>query len=74
MIQIENLTKKQRIICDILWACETKEQVLNFIRALPQAEVPDAIGLYHLMIIETLDQNMDVEDLSLAKQVIDKVK
>jgi hypothetical protein len=74
MIQIENLTKMQRVICDVLWSLDSKDQVLNFIRALPQKERAMAVGLYHLMIIETLDQNMDIEDLSLAKQVIDKVK
>jgi hypothetical protein len=74
MITIENLTKKQQAICDILWTLDSKDQVIAFIASLPKADKADAVGLYHLMIIESLDQNMDIEDLSLAKQVIDKVK
>lgn len=74
MITIENLTVKQKMICEVLWALESKDQVLGFINSLPIGDRPDAVGLYHLMIIETLDQNMDTEDLDLAKQVIDKVK
>ncbi len=74
MIQIENLTQKQRMICDVLWNLDSKEQVLNFIRSLPMKDRRDAIGLHALMILETLDQEMDVNDLTLAKQVIDKVK
>lgn len=74
MIQIENLTPKQRMLCDVLWNLDSREQVLNFIRSLPMRDRRDAVGLYHLMILETLDQNMDTENLTLAKQVIDKVK
>ena len=74
MIQIENLTQKQRMICDVLWNLDSKEQVLNFIRSLPIKDRKDAIGLHHLMILETLDQELDDNDLTLAKQVIDKVK
>lgn len=74
MITIENLNQKQRMICDVLWNLDSKDQVLNFIRSLPGQDRADAIGLYHLMIIETLDQEMDINDLSLAKQVLDKFK
>lgn len=74
MITIENLNQKQRMICDVLWNLDSKDQVLNFIRSLPDQDRADAIGLYHLMIIETLDQEMDINDLSLAKQVLDKFK
>jgi hypothetical protein len=74
MIQIENLTPKQRMLCDVMWALDTTGQVTSFINTLPQQDQYQAVTLYTLMILETLDQNMDTENLTLAKQVIDKVK
>jgi len=74
MIQIDNLTQKQRVLCDVMWALDTSGQVLGFIQTLPQKDKEQAVTLYTLMILETLDQEMNIEDLSLAKQVIDKVK
>lgn len=62
------------MICEVLWLLDSKDQVKNFILSLPAGDRPDAIGLYHLMIIETLDQNMGPNDLELAKQVIDRVR
>ena len=73
MITLENLTRKQKVLCEVIWNLDTSEQVLNFVRSLPQKDKEQAQTLYTLMILETLDQEMDIEDLSLAKQVIDKV-
>lgn len=74
MITLENLTRKQQVLCEVIWNLDTVEQVLNFVRSLPQKDKEQAQTLYTLMILETLDQEMDIEDLSLAKQVIDKVR
>lgn len=74
MIKLENLTQKQRVLCDVMWALDTSGQVLGFIQTLSQKDKEQAQTLYTLMILETLDQEMDIEDLSLAKQVIDKVR
>ena len=74
MIQLENLTQKQRMLCDVMWALDTTGQVLGFIQTLPQRDKEQAQTLYTMMILETLDQHMDKEDLSLAKSVIDKVR
>ena len=73
MITLGNLTRKQQVLCEVIWNLDTVEQVLNFVRSLPQKDKEQAQTLYTLMILETLDQEMDIEDLSLAKQVIDKV-
>ena len=74
MIKLENLTRKQKVLCEVIWNLDTSEQVLNFVRSLPQKDKEQAQTLYTLMILETLDQEMDIEDLALAKQVIDKVR
>lgn len=74
MISITNLTVKQKMICEVLWELDSKDQVFAFIKSLPKSDRPDAIGLYHLMLIECLDQELDFTDLTLAKQVIDRVR
>jgi len=74
MIKLENLTQKQRMLCDVMWALDTTGQVTSFINTLPQKDKEQAVTLYTLMVLETLDQHMDTEDLSLAKLVIDKVR
>ena len=74
MIKLENLTKKQQMLCDVMWALDTTGQVLGFIQTLPQKDKEQAQTLYTMMVLETLDEHMDKEDLALAKLVIDKVK
>lgn len=75
MIQLHGLSPLQVEIADHLWALDTKEEVKAFIAALPTKHLrAQAIGLYHLMLIESLDEVMDLDDLSLANEVIDSVK
>jgi hypothetical protein len=75
VIQIPNLSPLEMELADALWACETREDVKQFIAALPTKFMrAKAIGLYHLMLIESIDEAMDPEDLSLANEVIGMVK
>ena len=75
MIQINGLTKIEVELAEAIWSCETKEQVQKLIAQLPTKFLrARAIGLYHTMIIETIDSEMDLEDLELANRVIDSVK
>jgi hypothetical protein len=73
---IEGLTRKQKLIADLLWQCDTQSQMLALIRSLPtQSDQYDAISLTHMMIHETaeaegyLDRYQD-----LAQEIIDRVR
>jgi hypothetical protein len=75
MIQLHGLSPIEVELADRLWALDTKEEVQKFIANLPTRRLRGmAIGLYHLMLIESMDEAMDLEDLSLANAVIDSVK
>ena len=74
-MEIQGLTPLQMEIADHLWALETKEEVKAWIMSLPTKHLRAmAIGLYHLMLIESIDEALDFSDLSLANHVIDSIK
>lgn len=75
MVQLTGLSALEVDLADAIWACDTKEDVKKFIASLPTKFMrAKAIGLYHLILIESLDEAMDLEDLSLANSVIEMVK
>lgn len=74
MLTITNLTRKQKMFCEIFWSMDTAEQIDMFIRSLPKTDRKVAQGVFDLMVLEMIDQELDDTDLDLAKQVIDKVR
>jgi hypothetical protein len=66
-IQIEGFTKKQSKLADIIWACETQEQVTNFIASLPKPDRIEAQIVLQMIVHATFDQSMDT---SLANEVL----
>lgn len=72
MIQIEGLTKQQKMLADKFWAMEYMEDVENYIQQLPRRLRRDAHVVRELMIAAALDDCGD--DLDLAKSVINSVK
>ena len=71
MIQIEGLTRQQRMLADKFWAMEYMEDVEDYIQQLPRRLRKDAHVVRELMIAAALDE---CEDVDLAKSVIDSVK
>jgi hypothetical protein len=75
MITLTGLSPIEVELADRLWELDTKEEVMVWIKNLPTKRIRAmAIGLYHLILIESLDEDMDFTDLSLANTVIDSVK
>jgi hypothetical protein len=74
---IEGLNAQQRVLADIIWACETKDKVDAFIRALPtRALRNEARSIVDLMILAVVEQCYDGinPDMTAANQLINKVK
>ena len=70
MIQIENLTDKQRQIMDLLWSCDSLAQVQTLIRALPSAaDQRDAVSLVKIATWETLEQEGCLERYKDAAEI-----
>ena len=66
-IQIEGFTRKQSMLADIIWACETQEQVNNLIASLPKRDRIQAQIVLQMIVHATFDQSMDTE---LAEKVL----
>lgn len=66
-IQIEGFTKKQSMLADVIWACETQEQVANLIASLPKRDRIEAQIVLQMIVTATFDQSMDTD---LANEVL----
>ena len=74
-MEIVGLGPIQRELADKMWSLDSKEEVMMWIGSLPTKRLRAmAIGIYYLILIESIDEDMDLEDLSLANAVIDLVK
>lgn len=63
MITIEGLTKKQKAIMEILWNCDSMEQVNLFIRSMPTfKDRCDAQSLMMLALWETLENKGGLDE------------
>lgn len=69
-ITIDNLNPRQQVLADIIWACDTVENLDLLIAALPTVELrQEAMDIVALMTMAMLDLN---DDLSAAQSVLAK--
>ena len=71
-IQLHGLTRQQYQIADMIWSCDSQEDVDKLIANLPQAYKRDAVTIHQLMIAAVMDQYMEVDDY--AKAIIDRAR
>ncbi len=74
MIQIQGLSRQQVELADRMWSMEDMSEVNEFIELLPKRLRGQARVVRELMIAAAIDSEMDNCDLSLAKEVIDKLR
>ena len=73
---IEGLNARQRFLADIIWACENKDNVDAFIRALPtKALRNEARVIVDLMVLAVVEQCYDGinPNLTEAQSILKKV-
>jgi len=68
-IQLEGLTPKQVVFCDIMWAINSFEGVQNFIRSLPPADQIQCRTLIELMQLAFTDE---VDSTDEAQEVLSR--
>lgn len=61
MITLEGLSQKDIEICNLLWNCDTLEEVDAMVNAMPPAYKKRAVVLRQLLIAAQLDQVEDVD-------------
>ena len=61
-ITLEGLTRQQSQIADLLWNCETQEQVQTLIQSMPPEYKQAAAVVHQLMIAAVMDQHMEITE------------
>ncbi len=71
-ITLQGLTKQQHQIADMIWSCESQEDVDQLIRNLPESYKRDAETVHQLMIAAVMDEYQEgiTEDV---KAIIDRI-
>lgn len=72
MIQIEGLSKKQRMLADIIWSLDTQDQVQAFIKSLPEKDRKQAVVVTQMMILAFIDEVDTVDEQTI--DIINKAK
>jgi hypothetical protein len=62
MIQLEGLTKRQRQIADMIWQCETQENLEQLMSVMPAEYKRDAVTVHELMLAAVFDQQMEIRE------------
>jgi hypothetical protein len=75
-ITLEGLNARQRVLADMIWACDSKADVDNFIMALGTTALRrEAETIVDLLLMATIEQCYDgIGSLDEANQLINKVK
>lgn len=67
MITLEGLTHQQVQIAEMLWKCNSLEDVDRLVRNMPDSYRQDAVVLKELMVAASLD---DVQETELAQRAL----
>ena len=59
MPTITNLTPRQKLLADLIWACNTKEQALTLIQSLQGQDRTDARAIMQCIIYEVLEERLE---------------
>ena len=64
---IDNLTPRQVLLADLIWACTTREQAVTLVRSLQGQDRWDAAAIMQCMIYEVLETRIeDYKDAACA--------
>ena len=61
MITIQGLTEQQYKLADMIWSCDSQEDLERFIQGLPAEYKQDAESVHQLMIAAVFDQQEDIQ-------------
>jgi len=77
-IEITGLTKRQKILADILWHIEDWNQVEVFMKSLPEPDRIDCEGIIEMMRLSLVEQYAEAvnpkNQYEDAKEVIGKIR
>ena len=56
---LTNLTERQKLLADLIWACETKEQAVTLVQSLQGQDRWDASAIMQCIIYEVLEEHIE---------------
>ncbi len=71
-IELHGLSKQQYQIADMIWSCDSQEDVDKLINNLPPAYKKDAVVIHQLMIAAVMDQYTEITDD--VKAIVDRAR
>lgn len=75
MIKIENLSRRQKKLLDIMWSIETQEELVEWVKTLNRRDAKDVIVLIDLVKIELIEEIIEDErDFTASNEVIETIK
>lgn len=75
MITLTGLTDRQTQLCDMLWACDTEEDILELALALPPVEREQLVVLQDMMIQEAAEEELSLmERYPDAEAMLERLK
>lgn len=75
-LRIEGLTERQCVLLDMIYSCDSYDELMNWTAGLPKKTQMDVLTLTQLLLHETIEQEM-VEPLTSypdAEYIINKIK
>jgi hypothetical protein len=75
-ITLEGLNARQKVLADMIWACDSKAEIDLFIKSLPnKALKTEAQVIIDMLLMATIEQAYDgLGSMDEAQQLINKVK
>jgi hypothetical protein len=70
-ITIEGFSPKQMLLADLVYACQTRDQVDALVRALPAQERLEAQVVIDMIILAYIDQ---IDSTDLAEKALEQYK
>jgi hypothetical protein len=74
-ITLEGLNARQKVLADMIWACDTKAEIDLFIKSLPnKALKTEAQVIIDMLLMATIEQAYDgLGSMDEANELINKV-
>jgi hypothetical protein len=71
MPQLTNLTQRQKQLADLIWNCDSQEDVQLLIRSLPTEYRKDAATVLAMIIIECIEEEIiDADHCEQAQELL----
>ena len=75
-LKIDGLTEEQCMFLDLIYACESYDELMKFTHRLPRKEQLEVLTLIQILLHETIEEEMikPMTSYPEAEQIINKIR